>query len=92
MYPFNFPFASFFGSIGIPLSIKIIVKKDDEANVYYAYSPNVKGLHIEAENLDSLQSEVLKALPEILELNNGLTLEQITHSTPHLNICTPLHA
>lgn len=92
MYPFNYPFARQLGNLGIPLSIKIMVNKDDEANVYYAYSPNVKGLHVEADTLDQLQKEVLETLPVILEINDGLTLEEITHRAPHLSICTPLHA
>jgi predicted RNase H-like HicB family nuclease len=92
MYPFNFPFAKFFGRLGLPLSIMIIAIKDDEAGVYYAYSPNIKGLHVEGDTLDEVLQNVKDVLPYLLEINEGETVEALTNNAPRLNLCTPLHA
>lgn len=90
MYPFNFPFARFLGSLGVPLSIVIIAHEDKDAGVYTAFSPNVKGLHVEAESLDEVLQAVRDVLPELLEINEGESIEKLTHSSPKLNLRTPL--
>ncbi len=92
MYPFNWPLARSLGAIGVPLLIKIQVFHDDEANVYVASSPNVKGLHIEAESLDELRKEVELTLPELVSINDNVSLNKIRNSHAHLSFCTPLHA
>lgn len=92
MYPFNWPFAKTISSLGLPLLIKIQVFYDDEAEVYIATSPMVKGLIIEADSLDEIRKEVELTLPELLELNNNLTKSEINHQHARLQFNTPLHA
>lgn len=43
---------------------------DDEAKVWIATSDDIKGLVLESESLDNLIQRVLKATPELIELNN----------------------
>jgi Domain of unknown function (DUF1902) len=50
--------------------INIDVFHDDEANVYVATSPNLKGLVIEAVTLEELKNEVATLVPELLALNH----------------------
>jgi len=58
MYRLSWPCAAFFASLGFSLLIKVEIIHDDEANVYVATSPDLKGLVVEAENLDELEKEV----------------------------------
>lgn len=92
MYPFNYPFAKFISAIGIPVYIKIEAFLDEEAGVYVASSPNVKGLHVEAESLDELRKEIELTLPGLLEINETCKKNYIPKHHAHLNICTPIHA
>jgi hypothetical protein len=92
MYPFNWPLAKTLGSIGVPLLIKVRVFHDDEADVYVASSPNVRGLNIEATTLDELRKEVELTLPDLIDLNDKMTAQTISHTHAHLSFCTPLHA
>ena len=71
MYPLNWPLSKVMGAIGIPLLIKIEVSYDADAKVYFASSPTVKGLNIEADSLDDVKKEVELTLPELLELNGS---------------------
>lgn len=70
MYPLRFPFAEFFGAIGVPLLIVVRINCDPEAKVYVATSPDVPGLVVEAASLDQLKEEVEELLPELLIMNN----------------------
>ncbi|MFZ2449463.1 MAG: DUF1902 domain-containing protein [Methylovulum miyakonense] len=45
---------------------KVEIIHDDEANVYVATSPDLKGLVVEAETLDELEKEVRDLVPELL--------------------------
>ena len=54
--------------LGVTLSIKIDVIKDEEANVYVATSEDITGLVIEAETFSELRSEVSEAIPNLLSL------------------------
>lgn len=46
---------------------------DSEAYVWIATSENVKGLAMEAGSVDALMERVKNAVPELLELNCGIT-------------------
>ena len=70
MYPLNWPLSKLVASLGIPLSIKVNVMFDPEANVYVATSPNLRGLVLEADSLDKIRSEVEIAVPELISLNH----------------------
>ncbi|MFZ2449464.1 MAG: DUF1902 domain-containing protein [Methylovulum miyakonense] len=54
MYRLSWPCATFFAGIGLSLLIKVEIIHDDQANVYVATSPDLKGLVVEAETLDEL--------------------------------------
>ena len=54
-------------AFGVPIKIKVIVCKDNEAGVYFATSDDI-GLALEAESLDELVKQVHLAIPELLEL------------------------
>ncbi len=43
---------------------------DDEASVWVATSPDIIGLVLESESLDSLMMRVRDAVPELLALNS----------------------
>ena len=59
---------------------------DNEANVYVATSPTVRGLVIKAASLDEIRAEVEKALPELLTLNH---LDNELRNHKHIYISTP---
>ena len=52
---------------------------DDEAEVWVATSPNVIGLVLESESLDTLMDRVKNAVPELLELNSPKPANMITY-------------
>ena len=43
--------------MGVSLLIKVEIIHDNEANVYVATSPDLKGLVVEAETLDELEKK-----------------------------------
>lgn len=65
-YPISYPFAGLAQTIGARLVIRVNVSKDDDAGVFIAVSPDVKGLVVEAESFEQLQSEVVDLLPILL--------------------------
>lgn len=91
MYPFNWPLAEIFNSLGVPLLIVVKVEHDDEAGVYIATSPNVKGLVVEAETLDEVRNEVSLILPDLIEMNYK-HMSARKQNNACLEFRTPLHA
>ena len=69
MYRLGWPCATFFAEMSVPLLIKVEIIHDNEANVYVATSPDLKGLVVEAETLDELEKEVWDLVPELLTLD-----------------------
>jgi len=65
-YPYSYPFSQFFARLGMHLTIRVDVFKDEEANVYVATSQDVPGLVIEAESFSHLRNEVAEAIPNLL--------------------------
>lgn len=53
--------------LGIPVEIRVDVRFDPEAQVYYVSDSNLKGLRVEAETLDEMQIEILAAASDLLE-------------------------
>lgn len=78
-------------SLGTPLLIKVEVMFDNEAHVYVATSPTVRGLVVEAATLDEIRTEVERGLPELLGLNH-FDSKQHHHKQTHLQFNTQLHA
>lgn len=56
---------------GIPLSFRAYVRKDREANVFWATSPDIDGLMVEGASLDELMTEIMLAAGELIELQIG---------------------
>ncbi len=80
MYRLGWPFAAFFAEMGMSLLIKVEIIHDNEANVYVATSPDLKGLVVEAETLDELEKEVWDLVPELLTLDKPkLRVKAVTH-------------
>ncbi len=80
MYRLGWPCAAFFASLGMPLLIKVEIIHDNEANVYIATSPDLKGLVVEAETLDELEKEVWYLVPELLTLDMPMLRKKaVTH-------------
>jgi len=70
----------FFAEMGVPLLIKVEIIHDNEANVYIAISPDLKGLVVEAVTLDELEKEVWDLVPELLTLDKPkLRVKAATH-------------
>jgi len=49
---------------------------DADAGVYYVAESDVPGLATEAPTLDALESKLRRMIPELLELNAGLAVDQ----------------
>ena len=80
MYRLGWSCTTFFAEIGVPLLIKVEIIRDNEANVYVATSPDLKGLVVEAETLDELEKEVWDLVPELLSLDKPkLRVKAVTH-------------
>jgi hypothetical protein len=58
---------------GAPVEVRVEIKFDSEAGVYFVADSDLRGLHVEAKTLDDMQREVLDAASELLhhELNGG---------------------
>ena len=81
MYRLGWPCATFFAEMGLSLLIKVEIIHDDDANVYVATSPDLKGLVVEAETLDELEKEVWELVPELLTLDKPkLRVKAVTHN------------
>lgn len=74
VYPLRFPLSGMVGALGLPLSIRIDVGFDKEAQVFVASSPDVPGLVAEAKTMDELRAEAFSLIPELLELNSGIRI------------------
>jgi len=53
---------------GVPVAVRVEIRFDQEAGVYFVADSNLKGLHVEAETLDEMQSEILAAASDLLEV------------------------
>ncbi|MCL2308110.1 MAG: DUF1902 domain-containing protein [Proteobacteria bacterium] len=63
--------SSYIGKLGVPLLVRVDVAFDEDAKVYYATSPNLRGLAVEAETLDELKKEVELCVPALFEMNHS---------------------
>jgi predicted RNase H-like HicB family nuclease len=55
----------------IPLSFRVHVNRDQEANVYWATSPDIDGLVVEGQTLEELMREVMGAADSLVEMQLG---------------------
>ena len=52
------------------MNYTVLFTWDEEASVWVATSPDITGLVLESESLDTLMNRVKDAVPELLELNS----------------------
>jgi hypothetical protein len=67
-YRVGLPFWRAVTNLGFPISIRVDVYWDPEAQVFVAMSRDLKGLVAEADNLDLLKQEVHHSIDELLSL------------------------
>lgn len=68
MYRVGYPGWKFVSRIGLPVRLRVNIQFDEEAQVYWAESPDLDGLVVEAKTLDELKNEALSAAGALLEL------------------------
>ena len=68
MYRVGFPGWKLAARLRVPLLIRVDVFQDKDANVFWARSPDLDGLTVEASTLDELRTEVMAAAGELLSL------------------------
>lgn len=66
-YRVGLPGWKWLARVGVPLSVRVDVQRDDEANVYVATSPDLAGLVVESASLDGLVPEVNDCVQMLLE-------------------------
>ena len=70
-YRVGLPFWKLAARAGVPLKMLVCIHRDDEAGVYFAHSPDLRGLVVEAETLEELRNEVRSAASELLDAALG---------------------
>ena len=68
MYRVGLPGWKIAAKYGVPVSLRVNIMQDLEANVYVAQSPDLDGLIVEAHTLDELKDEALATAGVLLEL------------------------
>lgn len=66
MYKVGSPFWKTVARFGMPVSLRIDVHHDKEANVFIATSPDLRGLVVEAASLDELIHETKGAVEMLM--------------------------
>ena len=69
-YRYGWPFGPILWKFGIPTLIKLEVIRDEEADVFVGTSPDLRGLVVEADTLESIVSEAHLLIPELLHCNS----------------------
>ncbi|KAA0892625.1 DUF1902 domain-containing protein [Pusillimonas sp. ANT_WB101] len=67
MYKVGSPFWKIVAHLGVPISLRVDVHHDSEANVFIATSPDLRGLIVEAATLDELIHETSGAVKMLME-------------------------
>src|SRR5437879_2403229 len=68
MYRVGYPGWKVFARHGFPVKVVVQIARDDEAGVFLASSPDLRGPHVEGETLDELHREVRSALSALMQL------------------------
>jgi len=68
MYPVGWPLWKLLARLGVPLRFTLIVHFDGEARVFWAESPNIDGLVVEAPTLEEIRREAMCAADMLLEM------------------------
>jgi predicted RNase H-like HicB family nuclease len=54
-------------------AFKVLAHWDPEAGVWWAESADIKGLAAESETVEGLLQEIREIVPDLLQLNRGIT-------------------
>ena len=71
MYRIGFPGWKVAARVGVQLFLRVDVHHDPEADRYWADSPDLRGLVMEAQSLDELFASTREAALDLLELQLG---------------------
>ncbi len=66
MYRIGFPFWKQAARMGVPLTVRVKVLRDEEAGVFVATSDDLRGLVCEAATMDQLVDEVNSSIHDLL--------------------------
>jgi len=92
MYQVGWPLWKILARLGVPLRFTLVVHFDPEACVFWAQSPELDGLVVEATTLQELHKEALLAADLLLELQlSALRLPKL-HIRPQLDMSAPMAA
>jgi len=69
----TFPGWRLLARFGVPVEVRVAIKFDADAGVYYVAESDLRGLRVEAATMDEMQREILGAASELLHdnFNNG---------------------
>jgi len=67
-YPVGWPLWKLLARLGAPLRFTLIVHFDGEACVFWAESPSIDGLVVEAPTLEEIRREAMYAADILLEM------------------------
>lgn len=73
-YRLGWPFGRFIAQLGCPVTIRVNVIHDQEANVFIGTSTDIAGFVVEAETLDLLRKESREVMLSLLEMNYKLVV------------------
>lgn len=66
MYRIGFPLWKQLARLGVPLTVRVHVQRDDDAGVFVATSDDLRGLVCEATTMDQLVDEINASVNELL--------------------------
>ena len=69
MYRVGLPGWKIAARLGMPISFRVNVHKDEATGTYWAESSDLDGLVVSGEDFDHLQSEILSAAHSLLALS-----------------------
>jgi len=92
MYRVGWPLWKLVARLGVPLRFTLVVHYDPEVCVFWAESPDLDGLVVEAATLQDLHNEALLAADLLLELQLSAPHPPRLHIRPQLDMSAPLAA
>jgi predicted RNase H-like HicB family nuclease len=78
MYRVGFPGWKVAARLNVPMKFLVCIHRDDEAKVYFAHSPHLRGLTVEAATLEELREEVRSAATELLDIELHGSMPRMT--------------
>jgi len=90
MYPVGWPLWKLLARLGVPLRFTLVVHFDGEARVFWAESPNIDGLVVEAATLEEMHREAMYAADMLLETQLTMRRPLKLRLRPQLDMSVPL--